>query len=513
MKQVRSYGPGLVLLLTIVAALFAGPHIMRQIAYAQVEAEVDATAAQLAHSPLGQLSQAFRHVTEHAEPSVVHVSVKRRVEARTQQLPPGFEEFFRRRGLPMPEEGDGGNGDFDDYNAPQTYGNGSGWVYDNNGHIITNWHVVDGADVIEVKFFDKTTREAELIGKDPNTDIAVLKVKTNHLHPAEMAEQAPGQGEIVFAFGSPFRFEFSVSQGIVSGKGRQLGILGQSGYENFLQTDAAINPGNSGGPLTNIYGEVVGMNTAIASRTGGSQGLGFAIPVGMLRKIIPQLIDGGRVARGYVGVEIRDDPRLLKTYGVDAGVVVEGVVDDSPADKAGLKRGDVILEVDGAVMHDAAHLRSTIADKGPNTKVKLLVLRDGKRENIEMTLAELPVGPEMASVGPGGDEAKADEAEVLRKLGLERVAELDEKLADRLGVDEADGVLVERVRGGSVAATEGVGRGTLITHVQGKKVGDVKDLISQLKSHDLTRGVRLTVAEWQRREWRERFVVLQLDRE
>ncbi len=510
MSQVRTYGPGLVLALTLIAALLVGPHIMRQIAHAQVEGRVEATAEQLRRTPLGELSQAFRLVSEHTKPSVVHVSVKRRASDDDRRIPPGFEEFFRRRGLPEPDGPDGG---FDEYNAPQLYGNGSGWVYDDAGHIITNWHVVEDADVIEIKLHDKSTRKAELIGKDPNTDIAVLKVATNHLHPAKLAEKSPDQGEIVFAFGSPFRFEFSVSQGIVSGKGRQLGILGRAGYENFIQTDASINPGNSGGPLVNIFGQVVGMNTAIASRTGGNQGLGFAIPVDMLRKIIPQLIQTGRVARGYVGVEIRDDPRLLRSFGVDHGVVVEGVVKDSPAEQAGLERGDVVLEVDGMRMRDAAHLRSVIADKGPDAKVQVLVLRDGDREKIELTLAELPGTMDLA-VGPGGPNGEAKEqTELLRKLGLERMRDMDDRLAESLEVDPMAGVLVERVRPGSVAAAEGMTRGTLITRVQGQRVGDVDDLVDEIEDRDLTRGVRLTVAQWVRGEWRERFVVLQLDHE
>jgi serine protease Do len=255
------------------------------------------------------------------------------------------------------------------------------------------------------------------------------------------------------------------------------------------------------------------MNTAIATRSGGYQGLGFAIPAGMLNKIIPQLIERGKVARGYVGVEIRDDPRLLKTYGVDHGVVVEGVVDDSPAQAAGLKRGDVILEVDGQKMRDSAHLRGTVADLGPETSITLQILRDGRRLTVPLTLAELPadlaMGEAAEDVVP--DESDPVEAQVLRKLGLERVRTMTESLAESLGADYSPGVLVERVRRGSVAATEGINRGTLITSVQGETVEDVQALIKALGERDLTQAVRLTVAEWADGRWRQRFAVVQLD--
>ena len=519
MNQIRSLGPSFVLLTALVATLIGGPFIMRELAYADVQARVDMAGKQLESAKLSELNESFKAISRHVEPSVVHVSVKRRIASIQGRpgVPPEMEEFFKRFGDPRFRENQPGEEgeDFREYDAPRTVGSGSGWVYDDQGHIVTNYHVVSEADVIEVKFFDESTREAKVVGVDPNTDIAVLKIKDDHLHPATLAEKSPDQGELVFAFGSPFSFDFSMSQGIVSGNGRQLGILGRAGYENFIQTDAAINPGNSGGPLTNIYGQVVGMNTAIATRTGGYQGIGFAIPVDMLRKIIPQLIDDGRVARGYLGVMISDDPKLLKTFGLDQGIVVDNVMEDSPADKAGLKRGDVIVEIDGKTMRDTSHLRSTIADFGPDAVVKLVVVRDGKRKKIDVTLSELPADLAMGNAAPRidrGDDEPTD-AEVLRKLGIERVQTMTKELARQAGLPYEDGVLIVKVRPGSVAATEGLTRSMLIRSVQGKSVDGVEGLVKALADRDLTQGVRLSVGVPEEDGWTERFVVLQLNAE
>jgi serine protease Do len=486
------------------------------LAFAQTQGEMAASQEALETGRLAELSDSFRSVANVTRPSVVHVSVKGRRQAR--RMPDRLEEFFERFGpgpRRQPDRDQEGEG-FRDYNPPRTIGNGSGWVYDDKGHIITNYHVVAEADVVEVRFFDKTVKKAEVIGSDPSTDIAVLKVEGDHLHPAELAERSPEQGELVFAFGSPFSFEFSMSQGIVSGKGRQLGILGAAGYENFIQTDAAINPGNSGGPLMNINARVAGMNTAIATRTGGYQGIGFAIPVDMLRKIIPQLIEEGRVARGYIGVVIRDDPKLLKTYGVDHGVVVERVMDASPADEAGLKRGDVIVEVAGKKMADAAELRRTVAGYSPGTEVELTIMRDEQRKTLTIKLAELPEdlamgGPQRP--GPDGD-GEVEGHQTLRKLGIEKAQALSEVLAERLGLEkETEGVVIRDVRRGSAAAAEGLRPGVIITHVHGAAVEDVDDLVDELDDKDLTDGVRMSVLVPDGDEWVSRFVVIALPKQ
>ncbi|MEX0742495.1 MAG: trypsin-like peptidase domain-containing protein, partial [Phycisphaeraceae bacterium] len=323
MTRIRSYGPSFVLALMIAAVLLGGPHVVRQLAHAQQVVEVQQVRANLQNSPLGDLSRAFRDVARVVEPSVVHISVSRQTPNQPQggQRPEGFEGlpetpedlrrwFFERRPdrpQPRQEEQQQQPPAPDYYRAPIPFGNGSGWIHPDGQHIITNNHVIREADQIEVKFHDRTTARAEVVGRDEQTDIAVLKlVQEKDLHPSEIAEEPVDRGDIVFAFGSPFGFEFSMSQGIVSGKGRQIGILGSMGYENFIQTDAAINQGNSGGPLTNYHGQVVGMNTAIATETGGNMGIGFAIPADMIVGIVDQIIGSGSVTRGYLGVWIRD---------------------------------------------------------------------------------------------------------------------------------------------------------------------------------------------------------------
>jgi len=521
MTRIRNYGPAALLAVTVLAVLLGGPAVMRDLAYAQQSAKIEATSKKLESQKLAELSESFREVASLVEPSVVHITVKKKAGSmdRGRGMRDQLEEFFRqfpqfeRR---MPDRDNRSGDDYHEYDAERHAGDGSGWVYDKKGHIVTNYHVVRNADTIEVRFFDKTVRTAEIIGADKNTDIAVLKVDTNHLHPATVADRDPDQGEIVFAFGSPFRFEFSMSQGIVSGSGRQLGILGATGYESFIQTDAAINPGNSGGPLVNIYGQVIGMNTAIATRTGGYQGIGFAIPAGMLKSVIPQLIDKGKVARGYLGVAITDDSRLLDTFQLDHGVVVEQVMPDSPADEAGLKRGDVIVEVNGEEMPDASHLRRTIADFGPDREVELTIMRQGDRRKIDVTLQQMP--SDLASAMPGGrggpdqpDEAEDAKYENMRKLGIEEASDVDDRVRNMLDLDEdVEGVIIEKVRSGSVAAVEGMRRGVIITAVQGEPIDSLDDLADELEDRDLTNAIRFSVMVRSGREWVTRFVVLQL---
>ena len=316
MHRIRWYGPSVMLLLTTLLVMATGPNVARQIAWAGTDAKIALVKQNLASKPsLAELSEAFREVAQAVAPSVVHIEVsvkdspaRRRLKSfREEEL---FRRFFgphRFRGERDDSDDDTApkddGEDYDRYNMPSEQSTGSGWVYDQDGHIITNHHVVEHADVITIRFQDGTHYEATVVGTDPKTDIAVVKVDTPQIHPATIADEVVEQGDIVFAFGSPFQFEFSMSQGIVSGKGRRLHILDRhQGYENFIQTDAAINPGNSGGPLTNIYGQVVGMNTAIATSTGYYNGLGFAIPVNMVTNVADQLISTGKVSRGYLGI-------------------------------------------------------------------------------------------------------------------------------------------------------------------------------------------------------------------
>jgi len=530
MNRITRFGPSLVLLAAVLSALAVGPWAVRELAYAQESAELEAAAERLRNSPLAQMNEAFRTVAERVEPSVVYISVSRKVDqSRADGTPRNMEdleEYFRRRfGLPLPpnaepqpDQAPRGDEDLDEYSPLRPYGSGSGWVYDREGHIVTNYHVVAEADQIEVRFQDGDTRVAEMVGADEKTDIAVLKVDGDRLHPAELSDRTAARGDIVFAFGSPFgeRFSFSMTQGIVSGKGRQLGLIG---YERFIQTDAAINKGNSGGPLVNIYGEVVGMNSAIASATGGFQGVGLAIPADMISKYVPRLIDEGAITRGFLGIQFDDRQRVLETFGMDRGVVITEVLPEGNAGEAGLQRGDVIVAVEGQPIEDGSQLREMIADLPPGREIDVTVRRNGSPADPgeEMTftveLAEFPDDTALAGGVPPETDGEPDadvEMEALRNLGLTELTAMTRRRAENLNMAYRPGVLIEDVRRGSVAAVEGLRPGMVITEVQGREVTTVEELADQLARHDLQQGVRLSVAVLVRGEWQNQFVVLTL---
>jgi serine protease Do len=277
-----------------------------------------------------------------------------------------------------------------------------------------------------------------------------------------------------------------------------MGILGPHGYENFIQTDAAINPGNSGGPLTNAEGEVVGMSTAIASRSGAFAGIGFAIPVDMARGVVDELIGTGRVERGYLGLMISDNPRLLSTFGVQQGVLIEDTVQGGPADQAGLKPGDVIVSLDGSPAEDAAALRQQVAERDPGETLQVTVVRNGSQETLQVTLEQQPAQqrqrpqPKRKSRAGSGDEMSV-QAEPLRKLGFEKLQPLTAEIAQRFQLSTSKGVLVLDVRRFSAAAASGLRRGHIITNAAGQDVTGIEQLRQALEGADLTKGVRMRV--------------------
>ena len=527
MNRIRWYGPAVVLLLTVLLVMVLGPGITRQLTYAHEAAKVQLVKDSLDHdSALAQLSNAFKEVAQAVEPSVVYIQVYKKPSAHPQS---GMSDDLLRRffgpnmvppGVQPPDQNQQPQSTPNDdrYAVPQIYGSGSGWVYDTQGHIITNYHVIKDADKVVVRFHDGTERTAKVQGVDPRTDIAVLQVDGVKAVPATIATQPVAQGEIVFDFGSPFRFEFSMSQGIVSAKGRRLGItdvkvqngqLVQEGYENFIQTDAAINPGNSGGPLTNIYGQVVGMNSAIATRTGAFNGLGFAIPVDMVKHIADQLITKGKISRGYLGVYIRDlDEKMARTFGFSGkGVLVDpGTIPGGPAEAAGLKRGDIITKVGGKAVTSADQLRNMVANIAPGTKTTLEVFRNGKTLSLPLTVAELPSESATAAVDTEPNAPTNKNRQVLNDLGFDSVMDMTPDIAARYRIKMVPGVLVLDVRDDSAAAAEGITRGAIITDVMGTKVATVDQLATALSKYNLTRGVRISVVE----NGQERFAVLQL---
>ncbi|GIW71229.1 MAG: serine protease [Planctomycetota bacterium] len=477
----------------------------------QTEHETDLAA-------LKRLSRAFTRVARQAIPAVVSIRVEREGAV---QVPPGFDdpferffddEFFRRF---LPPELRPSPGAPRREPAPRRFrqqGQGSGFILRPDGLIITNHHVVREADRITVVLNDRRELPAKLLGSDPQSDLAVLQVEAEGLPTLEWGDSESLEiGEWVLAIGSPFGLRASVTVGIVSATGRtSVGIVD---FEDFIQTDAAINPGNSGGPLLTLDGRVVGVNTAIASRTGGYQGIGFAIPSALARSVVTQLIETGRVVRGYLGVVIQDlSPELIEALGLKRreGALVAEVSPGSPAERAGLRQGDLIVGLDGRAVATSAELRNAVAMLAPGTAVKLQVVRDGEELELEVTVGERPAELAAARPGSGSEGAPAPGAgRMSARLGL-GVAELTAENARRYGIEEevrGGGVLVTGVEPGSPAALAGIEPGAVIRSVNRQPVRSVREYHQALASSEQSGRVLLLVKQgpWQR------FVVLQVN--
>jgi serine protease Do len=345
----------------------------------------DITVSKEAVDILMKNNQAMVEVVAAVKPSVVNISSTKTI--RRQGIPsPFFNDPFFRRFF-----GDG----FRSFEMPKEYkqsGLGSGVIVDKDGYILTNNHVVKGADEIKVKLSDEREFKGKVIGVDPKTDLAVIKIDSNHLPLIKLGDSDKLQvGETVIAIGNPFGLSHTVTSGIVSATGRA--NVGIADYEDFIQTDAAINPGNSGGALVNVRGELVGINTAIFSTTGGYQGIGFAIPSNMTKVVMDSLIKKGKVVRGWLGVTIQPlTSELVKQFNLkdEKGVLVGDVVEDSPAEKAGIERGDVIVEFEGKKVDDATNLRNMVANTLPNEEVTIKLIHNGKPKTVKVKIAEMP---------------------------------------------------------------------------------------------------------------------------
>ena len=335
-------------------------------------------------------------VAERVVPSVVNLSATRTRKARRgdpERVPPELRQFFGPQGGPMPR-GDRQEGAL-----------GSGVIVSADGLVLTSAHVVDGADAVEITLQDGRELDGEVVGADRQSDIAVVRIAKKDatgLTPLPMGDSAGLRlGEVVLAVGNPFGVGQTVTMGIVSATGRS--ALGIVDYEDFIQTDAAINPGNSGGALVNMRGELVGINTAILSRTGGNQGIGFAIPTSMAKPIMASLVKSGHVTRGYLGVVIQEIDRDLAEamkLQVGSGVLVADVEDDGPAAKAGLQRGDVIQSVDGQKVTSTSQLRNRVASLSPGARVRVELQRDGTPHSVDIQLQTRPAPAERGDQGP-----------------------------------------------------------------------------------------------------------------
>jgi serine protease Do len=328
------------------------------------------------------------------------------------------------------------------------------------------------------------------VGTDAQTEIALIKVEATGLPTLNLGDSDSLRvGQWVLAIGSPFGLDHTVTAGIVSARGRGNASIVE--YGDFIQTDAAINPGNSGGPLLNLRGEVVGLNTAIVSRTGGNMGIGFAIPVKMVRYVVEQLQAKGEVTRGYLGIMIQDiTPDLASYFGVDQGVLVSDITPDSPAAQAGLQRDDVIVELNGQPVREVGSFRSRIASTAPGTEINVTLLRNGERQQKAIKLGELDETM-MAMAQPGTNGGSAFD-----KLGIS-VQNLTKDMAERLGYQSESGVLVAEVDPNSVAAMSNIQPGTLIKEVNKQPVNNVQEFQQAMKSADPSRPVLLRVQEGQ----------------
>ena len=438
----------------------------------------------------------FTQLVEQASPAVVNISTtqklpERRVSSMGQMpdlegLPPGLRDFFERS---MPPSGKGGR-------QREAQSLGSGFIISPDGYILTNNHVVADADEIIVRLSDRSEMKAKLVGTDPRSDVALLKIEGKNLPVLKLGKsQDLKAGQWVVAIGSPFGFDHTVTQGIISAIGRS---LPNESYVPFIQTDVPINPGNSGGPLFNLTGEVVGINSQIYTRSGGFMGVSFAIPIDVAMDVANQLKAGGKVSRGWLGVVIQEvNKDLAESFGLDkpAGALVAQVLDDGPAAKGGLQVGDVILSMNGQPIVMSADLPHLVGALKAGSKAALEVIRNGKRQNLELTVGAIPdEGKEMSS--PTGAEQSSN------RLGVS-VADLSEE--QKKANDIKGGVIITDVQDGP-AALIGLQPGDVITHLNNQAITNGKQFTEIAKALPKNRSVSMRVL----RQGRASFITFKL---
>ncbi len=452
------------------------------------------------------LSDAFEQVANDTSPAVVNI----RVEKKMKESPMVYEEqdgapmspddLFQRffggppmgghRGMPHREEAE---------STPVPVGEGSGFIISEDGYIVTNHHVAGDADGLKVTLEDGRSFDAKLIGTDPQTEIALIKVEAKGLPTLKFGDSDKVRvGQWVLAIGSPFGLKHSVTSGIVSARGR--GNVNIVDYADFIQTDASINPGNSGGPLLDMEGGVIGMNTAIVSRSGGSNGIGFAIPANMVKYIVDQLRDHGSITRGFLGINIQEvTPDLAKWFKLSEGhgVLVADVTKDSPAEKAGLQRDDVIVELDGQPVGEIGAFRSHISTTAPGTSLRLSIIRGGNRIEKTVEVGSLP-GEKVAKAGGAKQEPRT-------KLGI-TVQGLNDDLAKRMGYEGESGVVVSQVTPGSEAARAGIKPGMLIKEVNRQAVNNPREFEDAVQKGPKDQAALLLIQDGQS----SRYVALEV---
>ncbi len=407
---------------------------------------------------LGRFTDSLNEVANVAKPAVVNVSTEKTFKIMNHPFGDFFNDPFFRRFF----------GDENPFQAPRKYKStslGSGVVVSKDGYILTNNHVIKDADKIKVIMHNKKEYKGKVIGTDPKTDLAVIKIKATNLQTIKIGNSDKLRvGDIVIAIGNPYGLNQTVTMGIVSAVGRS--NVGIADYEDFIQTDAAINPGNSGGALVNIKGELVGVNTAIFSTSGGYQGIGFAVPSNMAKVVMESLIKEGKVIRGWLGVNIQDlTPEIAKHFGIEEtkGVLIADVVEKSPAEKAGLKRGDLIIEYDGKEVSDTRQLRNMVASTFPGNSTTVTIIRDGKKKSMNVTIGEFP------------EKLIAESGDYENNLRGVYVQDLTPSIRNEMNIPvKINGVIVTNVSDNSLA--HGVLRqGDVITEINQRKVHNVTE--------------------------------------
>ncbi|MBL9138100.1 MAG: DegQ family serine endoprotease [Verrucomicrobiales bacterium] len=447
------------------------------------------------------MRSSFAPIVKSVSPSVVNIftSTKpRTIEGSPfgSRMNPFFREFFGDQMMRTPKQN----------------GLGSGVVITEDGYILTNNHVVDGADEIKVALNpDGKEYDAKIVGRDPKSDIAVLKVEATGLTAIRVGDSDQVEvGDVVLAIGNPFGVGQTVTMGIVGGTGRVIPSAGSAlEYEDFIQTDAAINPGNSGGALVDAQGRLIGVNTAILSRGGGNNGVGFAVPINLARNVMESLVEHGRVVRGFLGVNIQDvTPALASEFGLKepSGALIAEVNPKSPADKAGLKSGDVITQFDGREVRDSRHLKLMVSQSAPNREVNVALLRDGKPRKVGVVLKELDDNKEISGLRRRGPSSPAEDTGGLQGVV---VSDLTPQLRQQFDIPrEIEGALVTNVEEESVAWDSALRPGDVIREINRQPVKDAEQAIELAQDLD---KAKILLKVW--RNGGNRFVVVDESKE
>ena len=477
--------------------LFSKKSYPRLVTFILVAAATILISSALSHKAWAATSppESFADLAERLGPTVVNVYTTQIVKSPRiphpfffddREMPEMFKKFF---GMPQP------HGQMRPKEQKRT-SLGSGVVVSKDGYILTNNHVVEGADSINVRMSNFEEYEAKIIGRDPKTDVALIKIspKTDLPIITFGDSEKLRVGDWVIAIGNPFGFEQTVTAGIVSGKSRS---IGNGAYANFIQTDASINPGNSGGPLFDIHGNIVGINTAIYSQSGGNIGIGFAIPINMAKNVMEQLRDTGTVTRGFLGVMIQHvTPELAEQFKLERpiGALVGEVTPKSPADKGGIEPGDVIIGYDGREITQMSMLPSFVAQTPVGKTVDVVLIRKGKEKRLKVKIAKLE---EESAV------MAAEDSEVTESLGL-AVQEITPELAQTLGIEETQGLLVANADPGQPAYEAGIRRGDVILEVNRKPVSNMQTYVKIIQSIKKGESILFLI----KRENHTRFVVI-----